>query len=212
MAVQLTNSDRIAAASQSNLTTAAAAANTGGATIGAAQVSNPAQLSLTGSVSLTYNAGQYSVTGAVPAVANIAFAGPGAQAISFNGISFSITGTPNNGDVFTVGSAGSGDNGNAVAMAALQTTGILDNGTTTFSGSYAQMVSNVASLASESDLNTKAFTSLVTQATDAQQSLSGVNLDEEAANLIRFQQAYQAAAKAMSVANTLFSSILAIGQ
>ena len=48
------------------------------------------------------------------------------------------------------------------------------------------------------------------QAELAQQSLSGVNLDEEAVNLIRYQQAYQAAAKAISVANTLFDEILAV--
>jgi len=106
--------------------------------------------------------------------------------------------------------SGPGDNSNARALAALQTTGILDNGGTTFSGAYTQVVSNSAALASEADLNSKAFSSLTAQAKDAQQSVSGVNLDEEAANLIRFQQAYQAAAKAISVANTLFDSILAI--
>ncbi|WP_332674671.1 flagellar basal body rod C-terminal domain-containing protein, partial [Aromatoleum sp.] len=50
------------------------------------------------------------------------------------------------------------------------------------------------------------------QATDAQQALSGVNLDEEAANLIRYQQSYQAAARVMSVAGTLFDEILSIAR
>jgi len=106
---------------------------------------------------------------------------------------------------------GPGDNRNALALAAIQTTGILDNGNTTLSGAYTQLVSNGAALASEADLNSKAFSALTKQATEAQQSVSGVNLDEEAVNLIRFQQAYQAAAKAISVANSLFDSILAIG-
>jgi len=209
MSAQLTNGEKIAAASQGSIITAAATGNTGAATISGAQVTNQAVLSLTGQASLTYNAGQYVVTGAVPAVANIAYTGPGAQAISFNGITFTITGAPNNNDVFTV-STGPGDNGNAVALAALQTTSILDNGSTTFSGAYTQLVSFVASLASEADLDSKAFATLTDQAEVAQQSLSGVNLDEEAVNLIRYQQAYQAAAKAISVANTLFDEILAV--
>ncbi|MDP2834598.1 MAG: flagellar hook-associated protein FlgK [Pseudomonadota bacterium] len=107
---------------------------------------------------------------------------------------------------------GPGDNSNMLALAALQTTGILDNGGTTFSGAYTQLVSNGAAYAAEADLNSKAFATLTAQAEDAQQSLSGVNLDEEAVNLIRYQQAYQAAAKAISVANTLFDEILAIGR
>jgi len=108
--------------------------------------------------------------------------------------------------------SGPGDNSNMLALATLQTTGILDDGGTTLSGAYNQLVSNGAALAAEADLNSKAFNTLTAQAREAQQSVSGVNLDEEAVNLIRFQQAYQAAAKAISVANTLFDEILAIGR
>ena len=53
--------------------------------------------------------------------------------------------------------------------------------------------------------------SLLDSATNAQQSMSGVNLDEEAANLLRYQQAYQASAKLMAAASKLFDSILALG-
>jgi flagellar hook-associated protein 1 len=108
--------------------------------------------------------------------------------------------------------SGPGDNSNMLALTALQTTGILDNGSTSISGAYNQLVSNGAAHAAEADLNSKAFASLTAQAKEAQQSVSGVNLDEEAVNLIRFQQAYQAAAKAIGVANTLFDEILAIGR
>ncbi len=108
--------------------------------------------------------------------------------------------------------SGPGDNSNMLALATLQTTGILDDGGTTFSDAYNQLVSNGAALAAEADLNSQAFNTLTAQAREAQQSVSGVNLDEEAVNLIRFQQAYQAAAKAISVANTLFDEILAIGR
>jgi flagellar hook-associated protein 1 FlgK len=106
--------------------------------------------------------------------------------------------------------SGPGDNANMLALAALQTSGILDNGGTTFANAYTQLVSNGAALAAEADLNNQAFATLTAQAEAALQSSSGVNLDEEAVNLIRFQQAYQAAAKAISVANTLFDEILAV--
>jgi len=53
---------------------------------------------------------------------------------------------------------------------------------------------------------------MVEQSIQAQQSFSGVNLDEEAANLLRYQRAYQAAGKALQIANTLFDTILSIGR
>jgi flagellar hook-associated protein 1 FlgK len=213
MSTQLTSIDQIATANPAdpaNLTATAAAANTGTAAISGMQVSAAATLPLPAAVTLTYNAGQFAVAGAVPAVANIAYAAPGPQTLSFNGISFSVSGTPANGDVFTLNSTGAGDNSNMLTLAALQTTPLLDNGNTTFDGAISQMVGDVANKASSADLNSQTYNTLTTQATQAQQSFSGVNLDEEAANLIRYQQAYQAAAKALSVANSLFDSILAI--
>ncbi len=105
---------------------------------------------------------------------------------------------------------GVGDNANALALAALQTSTIMNNGTATFANVYNQTVSRTATLASSADLNTTAFTSLLSQAKSAQGSVSGVNLDEEAANLIRFQQAYQASAKAIQVASSLFSDLLGV--
>jgi flagellar hook-associated protein 1 FlgK len=60
-------------------------------------------------------------------------------------------------------------------------------------------------------VNGQASTSLLTQATASQQQVSGVNLDEEATNLLKYQQAYQAAGKLMQIASTLFASVLAIG-
>lgn len=105
-----------------------------------------------------------------------------------------------------------GDNTNALALAALQTSKTLTNGTVTFAGHYAQLVARTASHAAEADIATKAYDSLARQAFETQQSLSGVNLDEEAANLIRYQQAYQAAARAMQVASSLLDELLAIGR
>jgi flagellar hook-associated protein 1 FlgK len=104
--------------------------------------------------------------------------------------------------------SGPGDGSNALSLAGLQTTQII--GSSTFSGFYAQLVARTATLASEADINVAAYETLTNQAKQAQQAISGVNLDEEAANLIRFQQAYQASAKAMQVASGLFDELIGI--
>ena len=83
-------------------------------------------------------------------------------------------------------------------------------GDDTFFGAYTQLVSRTATQAAEADIGIAAFETLTRLSTEARQSISGVSLDEEAANLIRFQQAYQASAKAMQVASGLFSDLLGI--
>ncbi len=101
-----------------------------------------------------------------------------------------------------------GDNGNAQLLAGLQTSTSAVNGTETYFSAYSQLVFRTATLASEADINVSAYETLTTQSKATQQSISGVNLDEEAANLIRFQQAYQASARAMQVATGLFEDLL----
>lgn len=101
-----------------------------------------------------------------------------------------------------------GDNSNALLLADLQTLATAVNGTDSFFSAYAQLVSRSATLASEADINLASYETLTSQTKAAQQAISGVNLDEEAANLIRFQQAYQAAARAMQVATGLFEDLL----
>lgn len=107
---------------------------------------------------------------------------------------------------------GPGDNANALELAALRVNARLDNGATTLGNAYVSLVGDVAALASEAETGRAAFESLVKQATEAQQSVSGVNLDEEAVNLIRYQQAYQAAARAINIANGLFDEVLGIAR
>ena len=105
-----------------------------------------------------------------------------------------------------------GDNSNALLLAGLQTAKTLGNGTTTFQGAYAQLVSDVGNKTQELNVTSTAAGNLLSEATKSQQSLSGVNLDEEATNLLRYQQAYQAAGKLMQIASQLFTTLLAIGQ
>jgi len=105
-----------------------------------------------------------------------------------------------------------GDNRNALLLGALQTTNTLGNGSVSYQGAYAQFVSDLGNKTRELGVTSSAAKSLLTEATQAVQSQSGVNLDEEAANLLRYQQAYQAAGKVMQIASQMFSTLLAIHQ
>ena len=107
-----------------------------------------------------------------------------------------------------IGADGPGDNTNALALADLRFKAVI--GTSTFSEAYGQTISRTAARASEADLNLSAYRTLTASAEAASRSVSGVNLDEEAMNLVRFQQAYQASAKAMKVASDLFNEVLGI--
>ena len=131
-------------------------------------------------------------------------------------IQITLSGTPSNGDQFTLESNGAGvaDNSNAVALGALQTTKTLlaagGKPTANFQSTYSNLVSEVGNKTNEVKVSKAAQESLLEQATAAREALSGVNLDEEAANLIRFQQAYQASARVMSISSSLFDEILSI--
>jgi len=129
------------------------------------------------------------------------------------GFSFTVTGTPSDGDQFTIAGNGNGvgDTRNAVLLGALQTTNTLGNKSATYQGAYAQLVSMVGNKTRELEVTSKAETAYMEQAVTAQEAESGVNLDEEATNLLRYQQAYQAAAKVMQTAGTLFDTLLSIG-
>jgi len=135
-----------------------------------------------------------------------------------DGIQITLSGVPSNGDSFTIESntGGVADNSNAVALGALQTTKTMlsasGNATANFQSTYSNLVSEIGNKTSQAKVSRIAQESLVEQATATRESLSGVNLDEEAANLIRYQQAYQASAKVMSIASTLFDEILSIAR
>ncbi|HCN90161.1 MAG TPA: flagellar hook-associated protein FlgK, partial [Oxalobacteraceae bacterium] len=106
---------------------------------------------------------------------------------------------------------GVGDNRNALLLASLQTGNTLANGTASYQSAYGQLVNTIGNKAHELDVTSSAESALLSQAVQAQQSESGVNLDEEATNLLRYQQAYQAAGKVMQTASTLFNVLLTLG-
>lgn len=134
--------------------------------------------------------------------------------IAFAGIEITLSGVPQEGDKFTIGKNTNheGDSRNAILLGALQEKSIFDNGTTTYQGVYAQLVSTIGNQTREVEVTSAAAGKLYTQIFETQQSISGVNLDEEAANLMRYQQAYQAAGKLMQTATVLFDTLLQIGR
>ncbi len=134
--------------------------------------------------------------------------------ITYNGWTVQITGTPAAGDVFTIApnTGGTADNRNAGLLADLQVQNTLNGGTASYQGAYAQMTSSLGNTARETQIASDAQSTIALQARQRQQALSGVNLDEEAANLLRYQQAYQASGKVIQIASTLFETILDIGR
>ncbi len=102
----------------------------------------------------------------------------------------------------------SGDNSNALAMAGLQTQKLLGNGSETYQSSYGKVLADVGVKTREAKVNSEAQQVLLDNAIEANSAVSGVNLDEEAADLIKYQQAYQAAAQLVKVADTLFQTLL----
>ncbi|MBV5345307.1 MAG: flagellar hook-associated protein FlgK, partial [Rhodoferax sp.] len=132
--------------------------------------------------------------------------------VAFAGVSFDVFGNLNNGDAFTLGKnlAGVSDGRNALTLGLLQTQNTMSGKSASYQSAYAQLVSDSGNKSRELEVKSQAQSALLKQSTDARDSLSGVNLDEEAANLMRYQQAYQASAKMLDIGNKLFDSLLAI--
>jgi flagellar hook-associated protein 1 FlgK len=150
------------------------------------------------------------VTTAYPAGATIPFTAGASYTVA--GISFTLNGKPGNGDQFTIApNTGGGDIRNAGLLGDLQSKNIFNNGNATYQSAYADLVGTVGNKAREVQVNASAGAALLAQVQGAAQDVSGVNLDEEASNLLKYQQAYQAAGKIMQVADTIFSTLLTIG-
>ena len=135
---------------------------------------------------------------------------------AYGGMSFTMTGTPSAGDRFVIenNTGGVGDNRNALKLSDLQSANTMLGQTgvgpasATFQETYSQLVSDVGSKTHQAEVNFNATQGLSERHKNALLSVSGDNLDEEAANLIKLQQAYQAAARSSTVANTAFASLI----
>jgi flagellar hook-associated protein 1 FlgK len=200
----LTDPSKIAAAGA--IQTAAAATNTGSAAISAGSVLNSADPNLLQPVTIQFTSPPttYSVNGGVP----VAYTDGGN--IAANGWQVQISGTPANGDQFTVSSnaGGTGDNRNALAAANQQSVGVLNNGATSITAGVSGMITGIGSQAQQINTAQTAQTAVNGQALSSVQSVSGVDLDQEAANLLQWQQAYQASAQALTIGNSLFTTLI----
>lgn len=131
-------------------------------------------------------------------------------AISYQGLQLSLNSPARAGDVFTLdgNQGGIGNNDNIRAMATLENRAVVGNKTLT--NSYIDQVNEIGNIARQASIAKTALTVVYDQAVKARDEISGVSLDKEAADLIRYQQAYQAAAKVLQVASQLFDSVLQI--
>ncbi|KAA1012411.1 flagellar hook-associated protein FlgK [Paraburkholderia panacisoli] len=131
---------------------------------------------------------------------------------SMNGVTVTISGTPSDGDTFSIGpnTGATNDGRNAQLLSNLTTAQVLSGGTSTLTTAYATYVNQIGNQATQVQTSSTAQSALVTQITSAQQSVSGVNLNEEAANLLQYQQLYQANSKVIQTAQTLFQTLLGI--
>lgn len=200
----LSDPSRIAAAAP--VVTSANLANTGNAQIDRGQVADGSNANLRATTTVRFvDASNYTLDGGVTTAAYTS-----GDAIRVNGVDVRITGNPAAGDEFTIQASGasSSDNGNMGALADLQTRGVLDSGNVTIGGGYSALVSGAGSQTLQAQMQRDATEAFRAQVTAQRESISGVNLDEEAANLLKFQQSYQAAAQVISAANDMFQSLL----
>lgn len=126
------------------------------------------------------------------------------------GATFTISGYPEDGDAFVIENnfGADGDNRNGLLLSDLQSNRLLLNNSATYQDAYGQMVADVGSVTRQTEISSEALAVLRDQTYEARESVSGVNLDEEAADMLKFQQAYSASAQLISVADTIFQTLL----
>jgi flagellar hook-associated protein FlgK len=132
-------------------------------------------------------------------------------ALNYQGIQISFSTPPKAGDVFNIdgNKDGTGNNENMLQLVDLESEPVMGGGKT-FSASYIDNVNDLGNIARQATISQSALKVVYDQAVTARDQVSGVSLDEEAADLVRYQQAYQAAAKILQVASQLFDSVLQV--
>ena len=145
---------------------------------------------------------------------------PADQLIQGAGLSFRLNGTLAGGEVFTVTHAdntlipndnkrfGEGDNTNMLTMLSFQSAKTIDGGRNSFSESYADLVTDIGVKTKGTEISRDSFQTLLEGSEERLAGIQGVNLDEEAANLIQYQQSYSAAARIITVARETFQTLI----
>ena len=190
--------------------------NTGTAQISSAQIANLTGIPLASAITLTFNQATNQFTISAPPGGTLAYnpatenSGKQFTIAAAGNASFTISGFPDDGDQFVIGNNtnSEGDNRNVLLLANLQNSNTLINGSATYQDAYSQMVVDIGSRTRQSEVSDSALTALLEQATETRESLSGVNLDEEAAKLLELQQFYQASAQMISTADLLFQTLI----
>jgi flagellar hook-associated protein 1 FlgK len=160
-----------------------------------------------GSISVTLDANRVLSTDSTTINTGVFTAAPAAVRADF-GYQVTMSGRPRAGDSFTVGfnDGGVSDNANVLAMADVQSRNLFGKDGTLFDA-YANVVESIGARTSQARIDRDASNGLLQQSVAQRDSISGVNLDEEAANLIRFEQAYNASARVIAVARDTFDTL-----
>ena len=209
--VAITDPDRIAASGP--VRSSGDLANLGDAKMAHPQVDDATNPALLSTVAVVFNdpPSTYDVVDVVSSTTLIAGASyTEGSPISVNGWTTQITGDPVAGDRFVIESniGGVGDNRNSLALAELQTSQLI-GGRSTLEQGYGGLVATVGITSRQAQFNAQANEQLRADAQQRRDELSGVNLDEEAVDLTRYQRSYQAMAQAIETSNTVFASLLA---
>jgi flagellar hook-associated protein 1 FlgK len=181
------------------------------------EVSTTANTALTANISFTSNTGDYSwqlVDATNTVVSSGTATWTAGQSINLNGFQLDLNGVPKTGDTVSVGATPfpAANNGNARALVDLRAATIVGqqggSGGATITDAYANVMTDIGVRVQSAQISADMSASVANDAQAAVSEKTGVNLDEEAARLIQYQQSYQAAAKMLQVAQAVFDTLL----
>lgn len=211
LSVEITDTNRLAVGVPVKATVSLN--NSGGAEMAQPSIVDASAPDLLNEVNIVFNnATSFNVVDVASGAAiatNVAYSG--GDNIDYNGWRTQISGIPNAGDTFTISQTVNGvsDNRNGLELVNLQDSKLI-SGHSTIQEGISNMVGRVGSMTRQVEVAGTAQENLLNQTIQERDSISGVNLDEEAINLTRYQKAYQASAQVLATSNTLFDSILAV--
>jgi len=212
--VAITEPGKVAAAMP--VVASAPISNAGTAQISGLTNSSMTNIPLATDITLTFDSATASFTVAGGPAGPLAYnpstesAGKSFTLAGYGDLTFSISGVPQDGDtlVLSANTNGSGDNRNVLALAELQRKGTLLGGTASYQDVFNGTIGSIGIQVRQAEASLETQTALRDQAETSLNALAGVNLDEEAANLLRYQQAYQASAQVVVAANQMFQTLL----
>ncbi len=205
--MKVTIGDPLALAFASPVKSSASPTNIGDAKISSPTVLDATDGALQTSTQIVFNdpPTTYQINGTGPLIPYAS-----GNNVDANGWRVQITGSPAAGDVYTVeaNANGRGDNANGLLLLGLRSTEFMDGGTATYQEAYTQLLGQIGARTQQAQISRDALKVQLENAEAARDEIAGVNLDEEAANLVRYQQSYQGAAQVIAVADVMFQALL----